>query len=181
MPGCSGRRALAAIQGVGLRSGEPPGLVRPRQRCLHEPIATAAARLSKAGETGSRFPGSQVALAGELGLEPRMTVPKTAVLPLHHSPAGTARKAASASEAGEIAQHAGRCNAPDKRPQMAGLRGRKPSSISAPPSRSVAQSGRALRSGRRGRRFKSCHSDQLLPQLTRGDTLPANTPVKSAP
>jgi hypothetical protein len=32
----------------------------------------------------------EVELAGELGLEPRMTVPKTAVLPLHHSPAGTA-------------------------------------------------------------------------------------------
>ena len=30
-------------------------------------------------------------VAGELGLEPRMTVPKTAVLPLHHSPAGTAK------------------------------------------------------------------------------------------
>ena len=28
--------------------------------------------------------------------------------------------------------------------------------------RSVAQSGSALRSGRRGRRFKSCHSDQNL-------------------
>ena len=27
--------------------------------------------------------------------------------------------------------------------------------------RSVAQPGRALRSGRRGRRFKSCHSDQV--------------------
>ena len=42
---------------------------------------------------------------------------------------------------------------------MARLRPAGPSSISAPPSRSVAQSGRALRSGRRGRRFKSCHSD----------------------
>ena len=30
------------------------------------------------------------AVAGELGLEPRMTVPKTVVLPLHHSPAGPA-------------------------------------------------------------------------------------------
>jgi hypothetical protein len=29
-------------------------------------------------------------MAGELGLEPRMTVPKTGVLPLHHSPAGPA-------------------------------------------------------------------------------------------
>ena len=29
-------------------------------------------------------------MAGELGLEPRMTVPKTVVLPLHHSPAGPA-------------------------------------------------------------------------------------------
>jgi hypothetical protein len=32
-------------------------------------------------------------VAGELGLEPRTTVPKTAVLPLHHSPAGPARHA----------------------------------------------------------------------------------------
>ena len=30
--------------------------------------------------------------------------------------------------------------------------------------RSVAQLGRALRSGRRGRRFKSCHSDFFIPQ-----------------
>ena len=30
-------------------------------------------------------------VAGELGLEPRMTVPKTVVLPLHHSPAGPAQ------------------------------------------------------------------------------------------
>lgn len=30
-------------------------------------------------------------MAGELGLEPRMTVPKTGVLPLHHSPAGPAQ------------------------------------------------------------------------------------------
>jgi hypothetical protein len=30
------------------------------------------------------------------------------------------------------------------------------------PSRSVAQSGSAPRSGRGGRRFKSCHSDQLI-------------------
>src|SRR3990167_3842891 len=35
--------------------------------------------------------GLEGEVAGELGLEPRMTVPKTAVLPLHHSPAGTAR------------------------------------------------------------------------------------------
>ena len=28
--------------------------------------------------------------------------------------------------------------------------------------RSIAQSGRALRSGRRGRRFESCYSDQKL-------------------
>ena len=36
------------------------------------------------------------AVAGELGLEPRMTVPKTVVLPLHHSPAGSAFRSASA-------------------------------------------------------------------------------------
>lgn len=49
--------------------------------------------------------------------------------------------------------------------------------------RDVAQFGRALRSGRRGRRFKSCHPDQkrqtnriimrfvfLLPNLSRNNT-----------
>ncbi len=44
-------------------------------------------------------------------------------------------------------------------PQIAALRWPKPKAISRVLSRSVAQPGRALRSGRRGRRFKSCHSD----------------------
>ena len=43
---------------------------------------------------------------------------------------------------------------------FAGLRGGGPSSISAPPSRSVAQSGRAPRSGRGSRWFKSSRPDQ---------------------
>src|SRR5690606_27626208 len=34
-------------------------------------------------------------MAGDLGLEPRMTVPKTVVLPLHHSPAGPVRRRSS--------------------------------------------------------------------------------------
>ena len=34
--------------------------------------------------------GALLHMAGGLGLEPRMTVPKTAVLPLHHPPAGAA-------------------------------------------------------------------------------------------
>ena len=39
-----------------------------------------------------------------------------------------------------------------------------------PPScRSVAQPGRALRSGRRGRRFESCHSDQEIIRFFRSD------------
>ena len=50
-------------------------------------------------------------VAGELGLEPRMTVPKTAVLPLHHSPAGTAA-GGPRGEADEIAQACGQINAP---------------------------------------------------------------------
>ena len=50
-------------------------------------------------------------LAGELGLEPRMTVPKTAVLPLHHSPAGTAQgPTGPAREGAEIAQDPHACN-----------------------------------------------------------------------
>src|SRR6195952_5119154 len=47
-------------------------------------------------------------LAGELGLEPRTTVPKTAVLPLHHSPAGTA--AAAPRAGGGIAEPPARRN-----------------------------------------------------------------------
>jgi hypothetical protein len=52
------------------------------------PGAATGARLDP--ERGfTRSWGEEV--AGELGLEPRTTVPKTAVLPLHHSPAGTAK------------------------------------------------------------------------------------------
>ncbi len=51
---------------------------------MGRPIFEGLAAIATAGKE---------ALAGELGLEPRMTVPKTAVLPLHHSPAGTARRA----------------------------------------------------------------------------------------
>ncbi len=101
-------------------------------------------------------------LAGELGLEPRTTVPKTAVLPLHHSPAGTYSPRVRPVGAGEIAQATPRCNASAQRRVTGRLLGRRPSSIrSLPKSRSVAQPGRAPRSGRGGRRFKSCHSDQL--------------------
>src|SRR6516164_7708736 len=46
------------------------------------------------------------------------------------------------------------------------LRYAKPEAISRGLSRSVAQPGRALRSGRRGRRFESCRSDQLLTHST---------------
>src|SRR4051794_20213843 len=47
------------------------------------------------------------------------------------------------------------------RPISACLRPWKVAAISPDFSRSVAQSGSAPRSGRGGRRFKSCHSDQL--------------------
>src|SRR5262249_56335727 len=43
-------------------------------------------------------------------------------------------------------------------------------------SRSVAQPGRAPRSGRGGRRFKSCHSDQYLAQIAA--SLPRNPTVR---
>ena len=46
------------------------------------------------------------------------------------------------------------------------LRCAKPKAISRGLSRSVAQPGRALRSGRRGRRFESCHSDHLSQPLS---------------
>ena len=64
--------------------------------------------------------------------------------------------------AGEIAQATPRCNASAQRRETGRLLGCGRSSIRAlPKSRSVAQPGRAPRSGRGGRRFKSCHSDQL--------------------
>lgn len=52
------------------------------------------------------------AVAGELGLEPRMTVPKTGVLPLHHSPAGPASAALSCGGGGQIGQTVFGCNTP---------------------------------------------------------------------
>ena len=124
---------------------------------------------------------SRAAMAGELGLEPRMTVPKTVVLPLHHSPAdrrirwAVARRRRSDTPSRFRMQHP--CLGLFSRPATTGrkgcLRPPKPMAISRvltsgrrrqarPHGRSVAQPGRALRSGRRGRRFESSHSDHLL-------------------
>ena len=50
------------------------------------------------------------AVAGELGLEPRMTVPKTVVLPLHHSPAGSAFPQRLCGGGGQIGQTDLGCN-----------------------------------------------------------------------
>ena len=58
---------------------------------------------------GGRRSNSVRAVAGELGLEPRMTVPKTGVLPLHHSPAGPAFPGPRRREACEIRQGRGGC------------------------------------------------------------------------
>ena len=51
-------------------------------------------------------------VAGELGLEPRMTVPKTVVLPLHHSPAVRCSPPPQcvAARSGQIRQGFGGCN-----------------------------------------------------------------------
>src|SRR6266852_9762299 len=45
--------------------------------------------------------------------------------------------------------------------------------------RSVAQPGRAPRSGRGGRRFKSCHSDQHLADFPKA--LPTDIPTETIP
>ena len=121
------------------------------------------------------------AVAGELGLEPRMTVPKTVVLPLHHSPAdrrirrAVARRRRSDTPSCFGMQHplSGLFSLVVKMGRNGRLRPIKPMAISrvltsgrrrqaSPHGRSVAQPGRALRSGRRGRRFESSHSDHLL-------------------
>lgn len=120
-------------------------------------------------------------MAGELGLEPRMTVPKTVVLPLHHSPAGPAfpkhsvrrRRSDTPSRFGMQHPLSGLFSLTVKMGQNGRLRPIEPMAISrvltsgrrrqaSPHGRSVAQPGRALRSGRRGRRFESSHSDHLL-------------------
>ena len=54
----------------------------------------------------------------------------------------------------------------DKIPQFRFLRWQKPKAISRGLSRSVAQPGRALLSGSRGRRFESCHSDHDFSSLS---------------
>jgi hypothetical protein len=88
-----------------------------------------------------------------------MAVPKTAALPLGDAPMA--------------ADHNCRGGAKQRRPirtttslagpQRCGLRARGALAISGPRERrSVAQSGSAPRSGRGGRRFKSCHSDQCF-------------------
>ena len=123
------------------------------------------------------------AVAGELGLEPRMTVPKTVVLPLHHSPAGPAfpkhsvrrRRSDTPSRFGMQHPLSGLFSLTVKMGRNGRLRPIEPMAISrvltsgrrrqaSPHGRSVAQPGRALRSGRRGRRFESSHSDHLLLQ-----------------
>ena len=125
------------------------------------------------------------AVAGELGLEPRMTVPKTVVLPLHHSPAVRRSRRRSASRRGAVIYAKAPGDAtPEKerifigsrlfsRGLFTGLQGAvgmvispllDATTASGPrreKCRSVAQSGRALRSGRRGRRFESSHSDHF--------------------
>ena len=66
----------------------------------------------KPGGPGGGRRGSNAvrAVAGELGLEPRMTVPKTGVLPLHHSPAGPAHPEPKRRKAVEIREGRWRCN-----------------------------------------------------------------------
>ena len=134
------------------------------------PAACARCSICWSGAPARPQSGSYAgrAVAGELGLEPRMTVPKTGVLPLHHSPAGPARPGVCPRGGGQIRQAIGGCNTPfsdyfsfRQKARRRVLQASNPLAISPPPSRSVAQSGRALPSGGRGRRFESSHSDHL--------------------
>ena len=107
-------------------------------------------------------------MAGELGLEPRMTVPKTAVLPLHHPPTGcrsAGREGRRDSATSQALQRPARASGPRKiKPQMKfehRLRTQIPCSIRPASRRSIAQPGRAPSSGGGGRRFESCYSDHL--------------------
>ena len=82
---------LAVRDGPGARARDYRAMLRPswiraRQARAPPPGTSPGPVASDIGDSdGGRR------MAGELGLEPRMTVPKTAVLPLHHSPAGSAR------------------------------------------------------------------------------------------
>ncbi len=84
---CSASTASSATSTPGIRSFDvaAEGRALPRARPTGSTSGDGL-RLWR----GDRRPGAG-AVAGELGLEPRTTVPKTAVLPLHHSPAGPAR------------------------------------------------------------------------------------------
>ena len=112
----------------------------------------------------------------------RMAVPKTAALPLGDAPASGAEDPQRPSyrrlDAGPQ-----RCSAPVinslSKPSSTGSSVRRNSPLAATKSsvynpahrwsRSVAQPGSAPRSGRGGRRFKSCHSDQKNNMLAHPD------------
>jgi hypothetical protein len=108
-------------------------------------------------------------LAGALGFEPRITRPKPVALPLGHAPIylGITPIAHLRAYPPGLSLYGGRTTSYQHRASGATERiccgawpGRLYSSLFRA-SRSVAQPGSAPRSGRGGRRFKSCHSDQL--------------------
>ncbi len=128
-----------------------------------------------------------------------MAVPKTAALPLGDAPTlrSAGYKARTPSWQSPLAAlRAGAADRPAKRrsglprPErqsraaasssrtggVSRLRDPNPIAIRPPPDdhrlRSVAQSGSAPRSGRGGRRFKSCHSDHSFPAFGRTPDIP---------
>ena len=130
-------------------------------------------------------------MAGALGFEPRVTGPKPVALPLGHAPIRCGDL--PGPPAGNDGQQTLPDNIISGRPPTSnGTLGQRTASLGlrAMPrwargarrlscghwrsrlytgrtlaSRSVAQLGSAPRSGRGGRRFKSCHSDQLMVRL----------------
>lgn len=141
---------------------------RPELRRTASPVSRPACAATRIGS---------VFLKCWLGREDsnlRMAVPKTAALPLGDAPTRRSlleRGDARRNHSGMLPTSAKR----DRRPSLhriphhsrsALLRQRATLAISRPPvDRSVAQSGSAPRSGRGGRRFKSCHSDHSFQAL----------------
>ncbi len=112
------------------------------------------------------------AVAGAPGFEPGITGPKPVALPLGHAPTdcGLLQRRDVLYRLGRLPATIPETDRTTRGSGLAAPQWRRYKT--APPARSVAQPGSAPRSGRGGRRFKSCHSDQHF-SITR--QTPCNT------
>ncbi len=128
-------------------------------------------------ETGACQRNRHDWLAGAPGFEPGITGPKPVALPLGHAPPRhPGRRSGAASYIGSDCRRQRRPPGPGGRGTAALLASHGDAIRRLRRLRSVAQPGSAPRSGRGGRRFKSCHSDQHPAEIGRPSPQPLSVP-----